>query len=128
MTEWQCRNAACGWRGQWSQCCWDGWLFLCCPACSDFCAPCPAVDVEASARMHVWMWGSGLLLVLLGLAVLWRLWHTPLPATPTVLARQGVALLCISVGILALVTEGLRQSTPRRRQVGEDPASGAGQP
>jgi len=128
MAEWQCRNTGCGWRGRWSQCCWDGWLLLCCPTCRDLCAPRRAVDAEASARAHVWMWCSSLLLVLLGLAVLWRPWNTQLLETPTALARQGVALVCISVGGLAVVTEGLRQSTPRRRHVGEDPASGAGKP
>jgi len=128
MAEWQCRNTGCGWRGRWSQCCWDGWLLLCCPAWRDLCAPRRAVDAEASARAHVWMWCSSLLLVLLGLAVLWRPWNTQLLETPTALARQGVALVCISVGGLAVVTEGLRQSTPRRRHVGEDPASGAGKP
>ena len=84
------------------------------------------MDVEASARTQVWMWCSGPVLVLLGLAVLWRPWHTPLPETPTALARQGVALICISVGVLVLVTESLRQSTPRRRQAGEDSAPGVG--
>lgn len=113
MVQWQCRHPACAWQGRWYEGVWDGCLYVCCPWCGDVCDPDLQEHPGASRRDQLLLPCSGACLLLLGLALLWRLWHgDPTDLLATLVLLLG-ALGCLGCGLVELVPARLLQRLTR---------------